>query len=82
MDPTTKLNFDIEDAPLDKGRYQCLVGKLIHLAHTRPDIAFSVSCVSQCMHSSLKKHMVLEFQLLKHLKCTPSIGLLFRRNEE
>lgn len=37
--------------PLDKGSYQQLVGKLIYLSYTRPDIAFVVSLVSQYMHA-------------------------------
>ena len=40
IDPTEKRD------PIDKGRYQWLVGKLIHLFHTRPDIAFAVSTVN------------------------------------
>ena len=32
-------------------RFQKLLGKLIYLSHTRPDIAFDVSMVSQFMHS-------------------------------
>ena len=31
---------------VDKGRYQWLVGKLIYLSHTRPDISFTVSTFS------------------------------------
>ncbi|XP_022018834.1 uncharacterized mitochondrial protein AtMg00810-like [Helianthus annuus] len=34
----------------DKERYQRLVGKLIYLSHTRPDIAYAVGVVSQFMH--------------------------------
>ncbi|RDX66852.1 hypothetical protein CR513_54343, partial [Mucuna pruriens] len=30
--------------------YQRLVGKLIYLAHTRPNIAYSISVISQFMH--------------------------------
>ena len=42
---------------MNKTRYQKLVGKLIYLSHTRPDIAFAVSLVSQFMHSPYEKHL-------------------------
>ena len=60
-------------------RYQKLVGKLIYLSHTRPDIAFDVSVVSQFMHSPYKKHLEAVYRILRYLKGTPSKGLLFQK---
>ncbi|CAL8161762.1 unnamed protein product [Prunus armeniaca] len=40
-----------DQVPTNKERYQRLVGRLIYLSHTRPDIAYAMSVVSQFMHS-------------------------------
>ena len=36
-----KLGGNNEDATVDRGNYQRLVGRLIHLSHTRLDIAYA-----------------------------------------
>ena len=50
IDPNLKLGNAEEDTAVDKEMYQRLVGRLIYLSHTRPDVAFVVSLVSQFMH--------------------------------
>ena len=40
-----------EKQPIDQGIYQRLVGKLIYLSRTYPDIAYAVSMLSQLMHA-------------------------------
>lgn len=50
-DVTYKIDTVKDSPPVDKGRYQRLVGKLIYLSHTKPDIVFSVSVVSQFMNN-------------------------------
>ncbi|CAJ2644587.1 unnamed protein product [Trifolium pratense] len=67
---------------VDTGRYQRLVGKLIYLSHTRPDIAFSVSVVSQFMHSLFEEHLEAVYKILRYLKATPENGLFFRKTNE
>ncbi|RVW55393.1 Retrovirus-related Pol polyprotein from transposon RE1 [Vitis vinifera] len=71
MDTTVKLEESDGSAPVDKGRYQRLVGKLIYLSHTRPDIGFSVSVVSQFMNNPTEKHMTAVIRILRYLKMTP-----------
>lgn len=67
------------DPPVNKESYQHLVGKLIHLSHMRPDIAFSGSIVSQFMHASTKRHMEAANQILKYLKGSPGKCLLLKK---
>lgn len=56
MEPNSVLPFiPTKDNPLldNITRYQMLLGKLIYLTHTRPDIAYSVNYFAQYMHSPL-----------------------------
>ena len=69
-----------DQVPTDKGRYQRIVGKLIYLSHTRPDIAYAVSVVSQFMHCPSEDHMNAVIRILRYLKFSPGKGLMFTRN--
>jgi hypothetical protein len=60
--------------------YQRLVGRLIYLCHTRPDITFVVCVVSRYMHDPRKGHMDAVYHILRYLKSTPGNGLIFRKN--
>nr|GEX81768.1 putative ribonuclease H-like domain-containing protein [Tanacetum cinerariifolium] len=64
----------------DKGRYQRIVGKLIYLSHTRPDIAYAVGVVSQFMHQPQISHMKAVLRIIRCLKGTPGHGVLFKAN--
>ncbi|KAL5576404.1 hypothetical protein UlMin_018103 [Ulmus minor] len=57
INPNFKLGEAEEDYAMNRESYQCLVGKLIYLSHTRPDIAYVVSVVSQFMQSPKEIHL-------------------------
>ncbi|KAB1200448.1 hypothetical protein CJ030_MR0G007247 [Morella rubra] len=67
--------------PVDKNRYQKLVGKLIYLSYTRPDIAFAVIVASQHMHSPKEIHLESVYKILRYLKGSLDKGLFFKKNE-
>jgi Reverse transcriptase (RNA-dependent DNA polymerase) len=57
IDSKVKLNTD-DDRPIDNiSQFQRVVGKLIYLTVTRPDISFIVSQISQFMHSPKMEHL-------------------------
>ncbi|GKA56332.1 ribonuclease H-like domain-containing protein [Tanacetum coccineum] len=55
--------------------YQKLLGKLIYLTHTTPDIAYSVHWLAQYMHSPLKSHLNCALNVLRYLKNAPDKGI-------
>jgi hypothetical protein len=75
-----KLGIYPDQILADKGKYQRLVGKLIYLLHTRPDIAYAVGVVSQFMHCLCEEHMEAVTRILKYLKSSPGKGLIFSKN--
>ncbi|GJR07911.1 hypothetical protein Tco_0790563 [Tanacetum coccineum] len=52
-----------------------LMGKLIYLTNTRPDISYDVHCLSQFMHSPLASHLKTTFKILRYLKGCPGLGI-------
>lgn len=67
---------------MDVGRYQRMVGTLIYLSHTLPDIAFAVSMVNQHSNDPKQKHLNELHRTLRYLKGSPGRGLLFKRSEQ
>ncbi|KAL2329865.1 hypothetical protein Fmac_017446 [Flemingia macrophylla] len=70
MDPNQKL-VDVQGEPYeDSGRYRRLVGKLIYLTITRPDISFAVGVVSQFMQKPCMDHWNAVLRILRYIKGT------------
>ena len=67
--------------PVDRERYQRLVGRLIYLSHTKPNIAFIVSVVSQYMHSPKESHLEAVYKILRYLKGSIGRGLFFKKGD-
>ncbi|KAH9717287.1 retrovirus-related pol polyprotein from transposon RE1 [Citrus sinensis] len=82
MDSSKTFGTESDSVLVDRGRYQRLVGRLIYLSHTRPDIGFAVSSVSQFMNNPREEQMEAVYRILRYLKLTPGKGLMFRKNNK
>ncbi|KAG7568076.1 Reverse transcriptase RNA-dependent DNA polymerase [Arabidopsis thaliana x Arabidopsis arenosa] len=64
----------------DPRPYRALVGILLYLTITRPDIAFAVGLVSRFMQAPRKPHLEAAKKILKYVKTTLDMGLVYKYN--
>lgn len=80
LDSHLKLTPDLGDSLPNPTDYQRLLGQLIYLTVTRPDIYFSVQLLSQYMNKSTIVHLQAAYRLLRYLTGTKCQGLLLASN--
>lgn len=60
----------------DASGYQRLIGRLLYLTMTRPDISYAVQSLSQFMHAPTKVHYNAALRIVRYLKQSPGMGIL------
>ncbi|XP_022032091.1 secreted RxLR effector protein 161-like [Helianthus annuus] len=75
----TKLDKGEKEAHVDASQYQRLVGRLLYLQATRPEITYSVNILSQYVSDPRQSHLDAANRVLRYLKGTPGQGVLLPR---
>ena len=71
-----------EDLSKLRSLYMSLVGKLNYLSVvSRPDLSFVVSSLSQVLKNPSHDHWFFAMKVLRHLKGTFDLGLVFKHSE-
>lgn len=70
-----KLTADMGQPLQDVESYRRLVGRLLYLSMTRPDISYAVQQLSQFMQAPRTMHLKAALTVVKYLKGTSFIGL-------
>ncbi|XP_056695762.1 uncharacterized mitochondrial protein AtMg00810-like [Spinacia oleracea] len=76
MDSHLKLTPDSGDVLENPEQFQKLVGKLIYLTITRPDISFTVHILSKFMHKPTTVHLQAAKRVLRYLAGSTDQGIL------
>lgn len=75
MEQNLRLMKEDETLEVDESKYRRLVGRLLYLTVTRPDIAFNVNQLSQYISKPRQSHMDADIRVLRYLKTTAGQGL-------
>ncbi|CAL0329743.1 unnamed protein product [Lupinus luteus] len=59
----------------DFSTYRRLIGKLVYLTHSRPDLSFAVGNLSQFLSAPTNKHLEAALRVLRYLKKTAGMGI-------
>ncbi|XP_038704708.1 uncharacterized mitochondrial protein AtMg00810-like [Tripterygium wilfordii] len=77
MNVNEKLQLEDGTEKANARNFRSLVGGLIYLTNTRPDIAFSMSIVSRFMHSPSKQHFGAAKRIMRYIAGTVDYGIWF-----
>jgi hypothetical protein len=80
--PGFKLGKDEDGTSVDATTYKQMVGSLMYLNATRPDLAYVLSLISRFMERSTKLHQQAIKRVLRYLKGTAELGIFYKRGEE
>ncbi|KAG7543542.1 Integrase catalytic core [Arabidopsis thaliana x Arabidopsis arenosa] len=78
LEQNHKLALSTSPLLLDPEPYRRLIGKLIYLAATRPDLAYCVHILAQFMQSPREDHWQAALRVVRYLKGNPGQGILLQ----
>jgi hypothetical protein len=77
METKLKLLVDTSSELVDATLYRQIIGSLMYLTNTRPDICFVVNTLSQYLVEPRRVHLVAAKHVMRYLKGTLDFGLCY-----
>ena len=75
MASNLKLLSNASSELVDATMYREMIGSLMYLTNTRPDIFFAVNTLSQFLTNPRHSHLIVANHILRYLKGTVDYGL-------
>ena len=75
MSSSTKLNLDPSGVEVSPTLYRSIIGSLLYLTTSRPDIAFSVGVCARYQATLKESHLTAMKRIIRYVNGTPDYGL-------
>ncbi|XP_075473885.1 secreted RxLR effector protein 161-like [Primulina tabacum] len=80
MSSSIKLDKDKGGISVDTKMYRGLIGSLLYLTASRPDIMFAVCLCARFQANPMQSHFIAAKRILKYLKGTTNVGLWYPKD--
>lgn len=78
----SKLSKEDDSAAVDKTLYKSMIGKLIYLTQSRPDISNKVGIIGRFAAKPKQNHLMAIKRIFRYLKGTIDYGLWYPKSED
>jgi len=80
MHPTYTLSKEDTGSKVDQKLYKGMIGSLLYLTTSRPDILFSVCLCARFQSDPRESHLTVVKRIFRYLKGTTNLGLLYKKS--
>ena len=79
ISPSTRLVMDDGNLSVEEKSYRSMIGSLLYLTASRPDIVFSFGLCARFQYKPKDSHLKAVKRILRYLKHTPNLALWYPR---
>ncbi|GJT93212.1 retrovirus-related pol polyprotein from transposon TNT 1-94 [Tanacetum coccineum] len=76
----TKLDEDLSGIPVDQTQYRSMIGSLMYLTASRPDLVFAVCMCARYQSKPTKRHLEAIKRVFRYLQGTINMGLWYPKD--
>ncbi|GJZ61809.1 retrovirus-related pol polyprotein from transposon TNT 1-94, partial [Tanacetum coccineum] len=76
----SKLDKDLQGKPVDATLYRCMIGSLMYLTSSRPDLIYAVCLCARYQAKPTEKHLNAVKRIFRYLKGTVNMGLRYSKD--
>ena len=80
MSPNVKLTVDLLGKSIDPSLYRSMIGSLLYLTVSRPDISYSVGVCARYQANPKESHMSTLKRIIKYVKTTTDFGVWYSKD--
>ena len=80
MSPNVKLIVDLLGKSVDSSLYRSMIGSLLYLTSSRPDISYSVGVCVRYQTNSKESHMTALKRIIKYVKIIAEFGVWYSKD--